>query len=121
MQTIGRAARNADGEVIMYADKITPSMDYAIRETQRRRKIQNEYNEKNGIVPKTIVKEVRDILEISANTSDTDKNFRKLPRSEKEKLIKKLTAEMKEAAKILEFEHAALIRDKIEKLKSTMK
>lgn len=121
VQTIGRAARNADGEVIMYADKITPSMDYAIRETQRRRKIQNEYNEKNGIVPKTIVKEVRDILEISANTSDTDKNFRKLPRSEKEKLIKKLTAEMKEAAKILEFEHAALIRDKIEKLKSTMK
>ncbi|MBE6785124.1 MAG: excinuclease ABC subunit UvrB [Ruminococcaceae bacterium] len=121
VQTIGRAARNAEGQVIMYADKITPSMDYAIRETERRRKIQSKYNEEHGIVPKTIVKEVRDILEISTNTADTDKAFRKLPRSEKEKMIKQLTAEMKEAAKILEFEHAALIRDKIEKLKATMK
>lgn len=121
VQTIGRAARNAEGQVIMYADKITPSMDYAIRETKRRRKIQSKYNEEHGIVPKTIVKEVRDILEISTNTADTDKAFRKLPRSEKEKMIKQLTAEMKEAAKILEFEHAALIRDKIEKLKATMK
>ncbi|MBQ7861970.1 MAG: excinuclease ABC subunit UvrB [Clostridia bacterium] len=121
VQTIGRAARNAHGEVIMYADKITPSMDYAIRETERRRKIQDKYNKENGIVPKTIVKEVRDILEISTNNTDLDKNFKKLPRSEKEKLIKQLTAEMKEAAKILEFEHAALIRDKIEKLKSSIK
>lgn len=121
VQTIGRAARNADGEVIMYADKITPSMYNAISETERRRKIQNEYNISNGIVPKTIVKDVRDVLEISASSADSDKSFKKLSRADKEKLLKKLTAEMKDAAKILEFEHAALIRDKIEKLKATMK
>ena len=120
VQTIGRAARNADGEVIMYADKITPSMRYAINETERRRKIQNEYNIANGIVPKTIVKEVREILEISTTSKDSDKSFRKLSRADKEKLLRKLTAEMKDAARILEFEHAALIRDKIEKLKATM-
>lgn len=121
IQTIGRAARNAEGQVIMYADKITPSMEYAIGETKRRREIQSHYNEEHGIIPKTIVKEVRDILEISTKTTDVDKAFKKLPRLEKEKVIKQLTAEMKEAAKILEFEHAALIRDKIEKLKATMK
>ena len=121
VQTIGRAARNSEGRVIMYADKVTPSMEYAISETERRRKIQNSYNQKHGIVPKTIVKDVRDVLEISSNTENTDKVFKKLPKAEKEKMIRKLTAEMKEAAKILEFEHAALIRDKIEKLKSTMK
>ena len=121
VQTIGRAARNAEGQVIMYADKITPSMEYAIKETKRRRAIQNKYNEEHGIIPKTIVKEVRDILEISTTSLDSDKSIKKLPRSEKEKLIKQLTAEMKEAAKILEFEHAALIRDKIEKIKATMK
>jgi len=121
VQTIGRAARNAGGEVIMYADKITPSMKYAIGETERRRKIQNEYNISNGIVPKTIVKQVRDILEISASSADSDKSLKKLSRTDKEKLIKKLTVEMKDAAKILEFEHAALIRDKIEKIKATMK
>ncbi len=120
VQTIGRAARNAEGQVIMYADKITPSMDYAISETERRRKIQDDYNQSHGIVPKTIVKEVRDVLEIST-TNDSDKSYKKLPRTEKEKLIRKLTNEMKEAAKILEFEHAALIRDKIEKIKATMK
>ena len=121
IQTIGRAARNAEGQVIMYADKITPSMEYAIGETKRRREIQSHYNEEHGIIPKTIVKEVRDILEISTKTTDVDKAFKKLPRLEKEKVIKQLTAQMKEAAKILEFEHAALIRDKIEKLKATMK
>ena len=121
VQTIGRAARNAEGEVIMYADKMTPSMQYAISETERRRKIQSEYNKKHGIIPKTIVKEVRDIIEISTNSADVDKSFKKLPRTEKEKIIKKLTEEMKDAAKILEFEHAALIRDKIEKLKASMK
>ena len=121
VQTIGRAARNAEGQVIMYADKITPSMEYAIKETERRRTIQNKYNEEHGIVPKTIVKEVRDILEISTTSLDSDKSVKKLPRSEKEKLIRQLTAEMKDAAKILEFEHAALIRDKIEKIKATMK
>ncbi len=120
VQTIGRAARNANGEVIMYADKITPSMSYAISETKRRREIQNQYNIENGIVPKTIVKQVRDVIEISEKKLDTDKAFRKLGRAEKEKVIIQLTAEMKEAAKILEFEHAAFLRDKIEKLKSIM-
>lgn len=121
VQTIGRAARNANGEVIMYADKITPSMRYAIDETKRRREIQNQYNIDNGIVPKTIVKQVRDVIEISEKKLDTDKAFSKLSRGEKEKVIRQLTAEMKEAAKILEFEHAAFLRDKIEKFKSMMK
>ncbi len=121
VQTIGRAARNSNGEVIMYADKITPSMRCAIDETKRRRKIQNQYNIDNGIVPKTIVKQVRDVIEISEKKLDTDKAFRKLSRAEKEKVIKQLTAEMKEAAKILEFEHAAFLRDKIEKFRSMIK
>ena len=123
IQTIGRAARNADGEVIMYADKITPSMEYAINETARRRKIQNDYNEKHGITPKTIVKDVRDIIEISESKKknlDSEKQFRRLPRDERMRIIKELTNEMKDAAKILEFEHAAYLRDKIEKLKSIM-
>lgn len=121
VQTIGRAARNASGEVIMYADKITPSMDYAIKETERRRKIQNQYNVENGITPKTIKKQVRDLIEISEKKLDTDKAFKKLSRPEREKVIRQLTAEMREAAKILEFEHAAFLRDKIEKLKAMMK
>ena len=123
VQTIGRAARNADGEVIMYADKITPSMDYAIKETARRRKIQSQYNEKHGITPKTIVKDVRDIIEISESKKknlDSEKQFRRLPKEERSRVIRELTNEMKEAAKILEFEHAAFLRDKIEKLKSIM-
>ncbi len=123
IQTIGRAARNADGEVIMYADKITPSMDFAIKETARRRKIQNEYNEKHGITPKTIVKDVRDIIEISDSKKakvDSEKQFRRLSRDERSRVIRELTNEMKAAAKILEFEHAAYLRDKIEKLKSIM-
>ncbi len=123
VQTIGRVARNADGEVIMYADKITPSMDYAISETARRRKIQNDYNEKHGITPKTIVKDVRDIIEISESTKknlDSEKQFRRLSRDERSRVIRELTNEMKAAAKILEFEHAAYLRDKIEKLKSIM-
>ncbi len=123
VQTIGRAARNAEGQVIMYADKITPSMDYAISETARRRKIQSEYNLKHGIVPKTIVKDVRDIIQISEtkkNNLDSERQFRRLSRPERSRVIAELTAEMKAAAKILEFEHAAYLRDKIEKLKSIM-
>ena len=123
IQTIGRAARNADGEVIMYADKITSSMDFAIKETERRRKIQSEYNARHGITPKTIVKDVRDIIEISDSKKkniDSDKQFRRLPKDERNRIIRELTNEMKEAAKILEFEHAAYLRDKIEKLKSIM-
>lgn len=115
IQTIGRAARNADGQVIMYADCVTPSMEKAISETYRRREIQMEYNKKHNIVPKTIKKGVRDILEISA--AHKDESGKHLSRAEREKLIIELTNEMKAAAKILEFEHAAMLRDKIAKLK----
>lgn len=115
IQTIGRAARNADGQVIMYADCVTPSMEKAISETYRRREIQMEYNKKHNIVPKTIKKGVRDILEISA--AHKDESGKRLSRAEREKLIIEITNEMKAAAKILEFEHAAMLRDKIAKLK----
>ncbi|MPN15641.1 UvrABC system protein B [bioreactor metagenome] len=119
VQTIGRAARNSNGQVIMYADHVTKSMEYAIRETNRRRQIQMQYNEMYHITPTTIVKDVREVLEISQkDLNNTDKRARKMPRAEREKLIAQLTAEMKAAAKILEFEHAALLRDKIEKLKN---
>ena len=116
IQTIGRAARNSNGKVIMYADSVTRSMEAAIRETERRRKIQKSYNEKNGIVPKTIIKDVREILEISGKNINENNN-RRLSKAEKEKEIQILTIQMKEAAKLLEFEHAASIRDKIKKLK----
>ena len=118
VQTIGRAARNANGEVIMYADSVTPSMERAITETNRRRKIQSEYNSEHKIVPKTIIKEVHDVLEISSKRTDIEKSFKRMSRLEREQTIKNLTAEMRAAAKILEFEHAAYLRDKIEKLKS---
>ena len=118
VQTIGRAARNAEGEVIMYADSVTPSMERAITETNRRREIQQKYNEEHGIVPKTIVKQVHEVLEISASETDIDASFKKMSRLDREKTIRQLTAEMREAAKMLEFEHAAFLRDKIEKLKS---
>ena len=120
VQTIGRAARNANGEVIMYADSVTPSMESAITETERRRRIQNEYNIAHDIVPETVKKQVRDVLEISTKTADSDKAFKRLSKFDKEKVIRQLTAEMRDAAKILEFEHAAYLRDKIEKLKSMM-
>lgn len=115
IQTIGRAARNADGQVIMYADSVTPSMEKAITETQRRREKQDAYNKAHGIVPKTIKKDVREILEISSSADDKPKKH--MSRVEKEQLIKQLTAEMKAAAKILEFEHAAYLRDRINKLR----
>ncbi len=115
VQIIGRAARNANGQVIMYADSVTGSMERAISETYRRREKQIAYNKANGIVPQTITKDVRDILEISSR----DKSGKKrMSREEKQKLIIRLTEEMKAAAKILEFEHAAYLRDKIEKLKA---
>ena len=117
IQTVGRAARNADGTVIMYGDCVTPSMENAIRETERRRAKQQAYNEANGIVPKTIRKDVREILEISGK--ETEKHAPKqMSRAEREKRIAQLTAEMRAAAKILEFEHAAYLRDKIEKLRN---
>lgn len=120
VQTIGRAARNSKGKVIMYADKVTESMEYAIRETNRRRELQDKYNQEHGITPTTIHKEVRQILEISAkdSTEKKTKNSKRMSNKEREALIVKLTAEMKNAAKILEFEHAAYLRDKIQKLKA---
>lgn len=115
IQTIGRAARNANGKVIMYGDVVTNSMERAIKETMRRREKQEKYNKEHGIVPKTIKKDVRDILEISS--SKNEKSHKRMSRVEKEQMIKQLTAEMKAAAKILEFEHAAYLRDRINKLR----
>ena len=115
VQTIGRAARNEHGEVIMYADCVTPSMESAITETLRRRKIQQAYNEAHGITPKTIKKAVRDVIEISSKDITGENNV-KLTKRERMVMIDKLTREMKEAAKLLEFEHAAFLRDKIKEL-----
>ncbi|MBQ3053946.1 MAG: excinuclease ABC subunit UvrB [Clostridia bacterium] len=115
IQTVGRVARNAEGKVIMYADTITPSMNRAIKETNRRREIQNEYNVKNGIVPVTIKKGIRDIIEIG-KPEDNSKPTRKLSRQEKAKLIDSLTSEMLRAAKELDFEYAATLRDKLKEL-----
>jgi len=120
IQTIGRAARNAQGLVIMYADEITPSMRSAMDETERRRKIQSEYNEAHGIVPKTIIKGVREVLEIS-KTAEEDtvrgRRKRKLSDQERDAEIAKLEKEMKEASKMLEFEYAAVLRDRIIELR----
>ena len=120
IQTIGRAARNADGLVIMYADEITPSMRAAIGETERRRSIQDAYNKEHGIVPKTIIKGVREILEIS-QTAEEDTlrahKKRKLTEQERAAEIAKLEKEMKEASKMLEFEYAAVLRDRIIELR----
>ena len=120
IQTIGRAARNADGLVIMYADEITPSMRAAIDETERRRSIQDAYNKEHGIVPKTIIKGVREILEIS-QTAEEDTlrahKKRKLTEQERAAEIAKLEKEMKEASKMLEFEYAAVLRDRIIELR----
>lgn len=119
IQTIGRAARNSEGEVIMYADSVTPSMEKALTETARRRKIQIKYNEEHGIIPKTITKKVSDVLEISTHADDDKKPKKRLNAEEKRQLIEQLTKEMKAAAKLLEFEHAAFLRDKIQKLKNS--
>lgn len=117
VQTIGRAARNAEGTVIMYADQVTRSMEAAITETQRRREIQMRYNEEHGIVPKTIVKEVRDVIDISAKEDSKGKKKKQIPREERQKLIQQYTSLMREAAKVLDFEQAAYFRDKIAELK----
>ena len=116
VQTIGRAARNAQGQVIMYADSVTDSMERAITETERRREIQKKYNEKHGIIPKTIIKDVHEVLEISSKVDSKD--GKKLSKKQKDELIKTLTKEMYTASKMLEFEHAAYLRDKINKLKN---
>ena len=134
IQTIGRAARNQNGTVIMYADEITHSMEVAISETARRRAIQDAYNKEHGIVPKTVIKDIRDVIEIGAKEEDTrhkrkgtgidtvedtaPAKKRKMSAKDREAMIEKLTAEMKQAAKELEFEKAAYLRDEIARLRS---
>lgn len=117
VQTVGRAARNSEGEVIMYADTVTRSMELAITETNRRREIQSRYNDEHGIVPKTIIKEVHEVLEISKSASGKGGKKKKLSKDEKEKLAKQYTSLMREAARALDFEQAAYFRDRIAELK----
>ena len=119
IQTIGRAARNAEGKVIMYADNMTASMDAAIRETQRRREIQDAYNQAHGIVPKTIIKSVRDLIEISSPTAERKgRSGVKMTKVEREREIARLEKQMKEAARMMEYEYAAVLRDQIIELRA---
>lgn len=123
IQTIGRAARNAEGQVIMYADRITPSMQFAIDETARRRAIQEAYNKEHGIVPKTVLKEVRDIIEISRDSAAArlpEESRKKMTKAAKEQEITRMEKEMKNASRMLEFEYAAILRDKIKKLRQEL-
>ena len=118
IQTIGRAARNADGRVIMYADTITASMRAAIDETERRRQIQDAYNQAHGIVPKTVIKSVRDLIEISSSTAERKgRSGVKMTKAEKEREIARLEKQMKEAARMMEYEYAAILRDQIIELR----
>jgi len=117
IQTIGRAARNANGKVIMYADAITRSMKNAIGETNRRREIQKKYNEENGIVPKTIIKGIHDVIDLGKKADEDKRKKKKLTKDEKEKLIVELTQEMHKASRALEFEKAAYLRDQIKELR----
>ena len=120
IQTIGRAARNAEGRVIMYADNITPSMRVAMDETRRRREIQDAYNKANGIEPKTVIKSVRDLIEISSPTADRKgRGGIKMTKAEQEKEIARLEKQMKEAARMMEYEYAALLRDQIIELRGS--
>lgn len=124
IQTIGRAARNSESKVIMYADTITKAMKSAISETNRRRKIQMEYNEKNGIVPKTVLKDIREVIQTKVSEEkekyNVDENTEKLTKKDIEKIIIKYEKEMKQAAKELQFERAAELRDEILKLKEKL-
>jgi excinuclease ABC subunit B len=117
VQTIGRAARNENGTVIMYADEVTDAMRKAIAETNRRREIQDKYNKAHGITPKTVVKEVREVIDMSAKDDMAKAKEKKLSPKQKQALREKLTAEMREAASKLDFERAAYLRDTIAKLK----
>ena len=117
IQTIGRAARNVNGHVIMYADSITGSMRGAIEETNRRRAVQMRYNEEHGITPETIRKKVADVIEIGKKPEK--EKGKKLTAKERADLIDRLTAEMREASRTLEFEKAAFLRDRIRDLKTT--
>ena len=122
VQTIGRAARNENGTVIMYADTITDSMRHAIDETERRRSIQEKYNKEHNIVPHTIKKDVRAVIEIASSKEiNAAKGKKKMDAKERDSLIEKLTAEMKKAASQLDFERAAYLRDSIAKIKNTEK
>ena len=122
IQTMGRAARNVHGKVILYADEVTGSMERAIEETVRRRKIQMQYNKENNITPKTIKKDIRDIIKISGNKRNKKTNKdNNLSIKEKEKMIKDLTVAMNEASKMLEFEYAIQLREKIKELKESLK
>ena len=122
VQTIGRAARNENGTVIMYADTITDSMRHAIDETERRRSIQEKYNKEHNIVPHTIKKDVRAVIEIASSKEiNAAKGTKKMDAKERDSLIEKLTAEMKKAASQLDFERAAYLRDSIAKIKNTEK
>ena len=116
IQTIGRAARNADGTVIMYADTMTPSMEAAIGETERRRAIQDAYNKEHGIVPKTIVKSIRDLIEISGPAAKNEKGV-KMTERERKAEIERLEKEMKKAARMMEYELAAVLRDELIRLR----
>ena len=116
IQTVGRAARNINGHVIMYADTITRSMRGAIDETNRRREIQMRYNEEHGITPKSVKKRVMDIIEIGVSAKEKD-GKKKMSKAERERLIEQLTAEMKEASRTLEFEKAIFLRDRIKELR----
>ncbi len=123
IQIIGRAARNAEGEVIMYADSVTPSMENAIRETERRRSIQEKYNKDHGIIPKTIIKPISDVssLGVAENLSENENeniDVGKMSPKEIDDLIKELTSEMKKASKNLDFEYAAKIRDRIKEIQA---
>ncbi|MBQ3216944.1 MAG: excinuclease ABC subunit UvrB [Oscillospiraceae bacterium] len=118
IQTIGRAARNAEGRVIMYADKVTAAMRAAIEETNRRRSIQDAYNKANGIVPKTVKKDIRELIEITRSEGEaTGKAGIKLTRAEREREIARLEKEMKAAARMMEYEYAAVLRDRIIELR----
>ena len=116
IQTIGRAARNAEGTVIMYADTVTPSMRAAIDETERRRRLQTAYNEEHGIVPKTIVKSIRELVEISGPAVRNDRGV-KMTQRERQAEIDRLEKEMRKAAQMLEYEYAAVLRDQLIKLR----
>ena len=117
---LGRAARNAQGRVLLYADKITPAMRAAMDETARRRQIQDDYNQAHGIVPKTIVKSIRDLIEISASPTPErkGKNGVKMTRQELAREIEKLESQMRKAAHMMEYEYAAVLRDEIIRLRA---
>ena len=122
IQTVGRAARNADSRVIMYADSISPAMDKTITETQRRRKIQQDYNKANGITPKTVRKSVREVIEATKPIKDSgeERSPLEMTRKELKKYVVSLEKEMKEAASQLQFEKAAMLRDKVFEYKARL-